>query len=121
MTIDGRRILILEDEPIIGLALEDMLISHGATVHHASHLEDAHRLLASVELDAAILDVKVHGCLSYPVAAELKERSIPFIFATGYGDGSHPDEFVSVPTIAKPYSAEEIARALAKTPPGSSA
>ena len=115
MRIQGRSILIVEDEPIIGLALEDLLVGQGATVHHASHLEDAHRLLASVELDAAILDVKVHGCLSYPVATELKERSIPFIFATGYGDGSHPDEFKSVPTIAKPYSAEEIGRALAQS------
>jgi CheY-like chemotaxis protein len=98
-----------------------MLVSHGATVHHASHLEDAHRLLASVELDAAILDVKVHGSVSYPVAAELKERSIPFIFATGYGDGSHPEEFECVPTIAKPYSAEEIARALAQSAAAASA
>ena len=115
MRIQGRSILIVEDEPIIGLALEDLLVGQGATVHHASHLEDAHRLLASVELDAAILDVKVHGCLSYPVATELKERSIPFIFATGYGDGSHPEEFECVPTIAKPYSAEEIGRALAQS------
>jgi CheY-like chemotaxis protein len=110
MRIQGRSILIVEDEPIIALALEDLLVGQGATVHHASHLEDAHRLLASVDLD-----VKVHGCLSYPVATELKERSIPFIFATGYGDGSHPEEFECVPTIAKPYSAEEIGRALAQS------
>jgi CheY-like chemotaxis protein len=112
MRFEGSTILILEDEPIIGLALEDMLAGKGARVLHASRIEEAEELLSGQQVDSAVLDVNVHGILSYPVAARLAERAIPFIFATGYGDRSHPPEFAAVPTVSKPYSAEEICRAL---------
>lgn len=111
MMFEQSRILILEDEPIIGLALEDLLASRGATVVNTSRLDEARDALAQ-PIDAAILDVNVHGQMSYPVAAALAERAIPFIFATGYGDSSHPPEFGAVPTISKPYSAEDIRKAL---------
>ena len=114
MTLDGATILILEDEPIIGLALEDMLVSRGATVVYASRMEEAREALAAAEIDAAVLDVNVHGRMSYPVAATLNELTIPFIFATGYGDSSHPPEFRTIPTIAKPYSAAELEAALTR-------
>ena len=114
MILNGATILVLEDEPIIGLALEDMLVSRGATVVYASRMEEAHEALADAEIDAAILDVNVHGHMSYPVAASLTELSIPFIFATGYGDSSHPAEFRAVPTVAKPYSAAELEAALTR-------
>lgn len=114
MILDGATILVLEDEPIIGLALEDMLVSRGATVIYASRMEEAHDALAQTEIDAAILDVNVHGHMSYPVAESLAGLTIPFIFATGYGDQSHPPEFRGVPTIAKPYSAAELEAALTR-------
>ena len=115
MTLEGLNVLILEDEPIIGLALEDMLADQGAEVLHASRIEEAEAIVASEALDAAVLDVNVHGTHSYPLAARLSERGVPFIFATGYGDKSHPPEFAGRPTVPKPYSADEILRALVAT------
>ena len=112
MTLDGARILILEDEPIIGLALEDLLRGQGAYVLFASGIEEACDLIQSQAVESAILDVNVHGAESYPVATLLAERRIPFIFATGYGDRSHPAAFAGIPTISKPYSADDIRTAL---------
>jgi len=112
MTFDKATILILEDEPIIGLALEDMLTRHGASVLHASRIEEACDLILRERVDSAVLDVNVHGVLSYEVAGMLAEREIPFIFATGYGDRSHPVQFSSILTVSKPYSAHDISKAL---------
>lgn len=112
MTLDGATILILEDEPIIGLALEDMLSLQGASVLHASRIEEACEFIEEEQVDSAVLDVNVHGTLSYSVAQLLAEREIPFIFATGYGDRSHPEQFADVPTVAKPYSADDVRKAL---------
>ena len=112
MSLDGATVLILEDEPIIGLALEDILSREGAAVLHASRIEEADGMIASERVDYAVLDVNVHGTLSYSVAALLLDRGIPFIFATGYGDRSHPAEFTAVPTVAKPYSSQDIRSAL---------
>lgn len=119
MTFAGARILILEDEPIIGLALEDMLERQGAQVLFASGIEEASELIATEEIHSAILDVNVHGLQSYPVASMLAERAVPYIFATGYGDRSHPQEFAGIPTISKPYSAEDIRLALGSVGPKS--
>jgi len=115
MNLRGAVVLILEDEPIIGLALEDILVAEGASVLHTSWIEEARDLLIEKTVDTAILDVNVHGTLSYPVADLLAEQQIPFIFATGYGDRAHPSRFAAVPTIAKPYSAEDIRTALSQS------
>jgi DNA-binding response OmpR family regulator len=113
MSLAGSTILVLEDEPIIGLALEDVLMGEGAFVLLASGMEEARQLIASRAIDSAILDVNVHGVQSYPVALLLAEQGVPFIFATGYGDRSHPPEFAGVPTIAKPYSLGDIQSSMA--------
>ena len=111
MSFYGAVVLILEDEPIIALALEDVLIAEGASVRHASRIGEACEVILAENVDSAILDVNLHGTLSYPVAELLAERRIPFIFATGYGDRAHPQKFADVPTIAKPYSVEDLRNA----------
>jgi CheY-like chemotaxis protein len=109
-----RRILIVEDEPIIGLALEDMLECIGwQTVAIAARVQQALDLIASVAVDAAILDVNLHGERSYPVADDLAARGIPYIFATGYGDTEHPERHRCAPTITKPYVIADVETALA--------
>jgi len=48
------------------------------------------------------------------VADALAARNVPFIFATGYGDGAiFLKDHAQVPVIKKPYGAEEIAKVLA--------
>jgi DNA-binding response OmpR family regulator len=113
MTIAGKTILVVEDEPIIALALEDLLFDGGARPVFASTVEHGGTLIAEQSLDAAILDVNVHGQQSYPLARLLQEKNVPHIFATGYGTTVHPAEFASVPTIAKPYTLADIERAMA--------
>ncbi|QNM81921.1 response regulator [Sphingomonas sabuli] len=110
--IAGLRILILEDEPIIGLALEAMLSDEGAKVVYAERLGEAEAVLDGGQIDAAILDVNIHGATSYGVAARLEQLAIPYIFVTGYGDLCHPPDFAAVRTISKPCSGHEIRSAL---------
>lgn len=112
MSIAGLRLLILEDEPILGLDLEDIIAEAGGTSIYAERVEEALDLIAAESLDAAILDVNVHGRTSYPVADLLQRLGLPFIFATGYGDALHPDNFAGVPTVIKPYATADLERAL---------
>lgn len=112
MSIKGRHLLILEDEPIVGLALEDMIADAGGRSIYAEYLEQAIELIAVEPLDGAILDVNVHGEKSYTVAHMLTQVGVPFIFATGYGDSLHPAEFKKVPTVTKPYGLSDIEKAL---------
>ena len=106
--------LIVEDEPIIAFGLEDILLSNGCgRVLLATHVDEAMHLVRTEPIKGAVLDVNIHGERSYPIAIELQRRSVPFIFATGYGDAEHPLEFADVPTVTKPYSGIAIRDALA--------
>ena len=84
------------------------------TVEHALHLVRAETL------DGAILDINLRDQLIFPVAAELERRGIPFIFATGYEDGSAlPADLADRPRLRKPYSERQLVEllttAIAKT------
>ncbi len=111
MKIAGHRFLLVEDEPIIGFALEDMITQEGALTAFAATEETATRLLNEEEFDGAVLDVNLHGRQSYDLARAILERGIRLVFATGYGDKAHPDDLAEVPTIPKPYTMEAIANA----------
>lgn len=110
---EGLRIFLLEDEPIIAMALEDAIIDAGAIAILAGSLAKATTVATEAAIDFAILDVNIHGEQSYGVAAVLAERQIPFVFASGYGSMVHPEEFAAIPTVAKPYQISAIADALA--------
>ena len=111
-----RTALILEDEPIIGFALEDMLLSLGVEeIRLATTIGEARDCLAATLPQVAILDVNIRGERSYALARSLVEQRIPFVFATGYGDAEHPDGLRAIPTLTKPYSVEDLRAALAAT------
>ncbi len=100
----GPRVLIAEDEALIGMLLEDMLTSLGAQpLAPATTLAQALQLLDGAGFDVAILDLNLHGEASYPVAERLRERGIPFAFASGYGREALKADFADVPLLQKPY------------------
>jgi CheY-like chemotaxis protein len=114
MTIlNGKRILVVEDEAIIAAFVEDILDDLGATVVGPAYSVTQALKLASAEtLDAALLDVNVRDESIVPVRDTLRRRGIPFVFATGYGAERARDVTGDAPVVDKPYSRERIARAL---------
>jgi CheY-like chemotaxis protein len=111
--LENRRILVVEDEAIIALALEDMLIQIGcAVVGPAFSVTDGQRLAASEPVDGAVLDINVGGETSEAVARTLDSRGIPFLFSTGYGVSAVPHGFKDRPVLQKPYTLETLGRAL---------
>jgi CheY-like chemotaxis protein len=106
------RVLLVEDEPMIAFALEDMVIELGYdVVGPAFHLGDALELASHEEFAAAVLDVNLNEQRSFAIADLLHERGIPFVFATGYAEGGvgwTRDAMV----IAKPYTRAQLAKAL---------
>ena len=111
--IENKHVLALEDEPVVAFLLEDMLRDAGAAeVTLASRVAEAVAVVARGGIDFAVLDVNVHGERSYPVADQLLARHIPFIFASGYGDQEHPQQYKGVPTLTKPFSLAGLLGAL---------
>lgn len=97
---------------MIAFALEDMVAELGYTViGPAFRLAEALELAAREEFEGAVLDVNLNEQQSFPIADLLRGRGIPFVFATGYAEsGVGWDGEAAV--IAKPYSRDQLGRAL---------
>jgi CheY-like chemotaxis protein len=109
------RVLVVEDEAMIAMLVEDMLIELGHTViAMASRMRDAIDLAQNGMFDWAILDVNLDGQPSYPVAEILKERGVPFAFATGYGAKGLDTKYRAAPLLAKPFMITELEKLLSK-------
>jgi DNA-binding response OmpR family regulator len=114
----AKRVLIVEDEFLVALHLEDLLIDMGHEVIGPAHrLDDALDIARTNEFDFAVLDVNLAGTPSFPVAEILRERRIPFVFATGYGSEGLIDGYRHETALRKPYEAREIADAILRAFP----
>jgi CheY-like chemotaxis protein len=109
----ARRVLVVEDEMLIGMLLEDMLVDMGyEVVGIIPRVNDALAAAQREAFDFAILDVHLNGQAVFPVADLLVERGIPFVFATGYGERGLPDQYRNRPILQKPFAKDDLEKTL---------
>ena len=107
----AKRILVVEDEPMIRMLLEDMLDELGYTVAaEAAHIDEALEATKNADFDLAILDANLNGEPASPVADALVTRGTPFVFATGYGQ--LPEPYRDRPTLKKPFQMDGLKQML---------
>jgi CheY-like chemotaxis protein len=98
---------------MVSMLIEDALVDMGCVVVAlASRFEDGLAKARTLAFDAAVLDVNLAGERSFGIADALRQRKLPFVFATGYGTGSIPESLRSAPILQKPFSPGELERAL---------
>ncbi|MEA2984912.1 MAG: hypothetical protein QOD94_1166 [Alphaproteobacteria bacterium] len=113
--VSGLRVLVVEDEVLVAMALEDTLEELGCeVVGIASRIDAAKHAVHAREFDCAILDVNVHGEAVYPVAEKLDEKHVPFIFLTGYDSAEIRQAFRDRPILRKPLEPWALRKALAE-------
>lgn len=112
-SLQGLRILLVEDDPLICLDLEASLIEFGAIVTSAGSVLAGLKAMTASALDFAVLDFEVGTETSESIALTAKARNVPFLYLSGYSE--HDDRFGRWPGIqvlVKPLSAEEVARGI---------
>ncbi|MBC7831604.1 MAG: response regulator [Hyphomicrobium sp.] len=114
--LTGKRVLVLEDEPLIAMVLVDILEEAGCTVIGPAHDADqAAKLIAESAIDVAVLDVNLgSGHTSAPIADALRGSNTPFIFATGYGEMGLRVADRDQLRVDKPYFAPTILATVAE-------
>ena len=114
MTVfSGKRVLIVEDNGLIGTMVADMMSEAGARPIGPviTEREAMDRINHDPDIpDAVILDLGLDRS-SADIAARLHELGIPFIFATG-APNDVPARFSHVPTCSKPYTVADLMSAL---------
>jgi chemotaxis family two-component system sensor kinase Cph1 len=114
--VDAYRVLIVEDSFLVVMALEDLFDRLGwKMIGPAVRVDEALMLARTETFDAAFVDINLAGEMSWPVAAVLKERGIPFVFSTGYNvETLVPTSLRGTAIVSKPYQPNDVERCIRK-------
>ena len=82
----GRLVLVVEDEPLVALDIANGLEAAGAKVITARLFADALLKSEDPALSAAVLDHGLSDGDTSQVCARLKQRDVPFVIYSGYGN-----------------------------------
>jgi CheY-like chemotaxis protein len=115
-SLNGVRILVVEDNFLAAEVVRDLLESSGCSVvGPVGRIADALRLAENEALDGAILDVNLNGDRCFPIALVLRQRGVPFVFLTGYDDEAIiPVELRPARRLGKPVFGPQLMAVLAE-------
>jgi len=117
LLLDGLRVLVLEDEALIAMDVEQLCLEHGAS--HVTVLGDLAEIdaeAAASGFDAAIVDLMLGGVSTLDFARQLRDRKVPFVFATGHSETEEIKQaFPGVILVGKPYSGLDLIEAVARS------
>jgi len=110
-----QRILIVEDDAIIGMLLEEYVLMMGREpVAVVDGVAPALARISEGGIDAAIVDVHLSdGDSGDPIAAALSDANIPFLVATGGFTAALGTAWQNRPILPKPFTLESLSGALA--------
>jgi CheY-like chemotaxis protein len=109
------RVLVVEDEFMIGLDISEQLAEAGfQVVGPALSVAKAVRLVAEPGCDVAVLDVNLGSETSGPIARKLRASGTPFVVVTGYSADNLPPWFHDAIIVTKPYRIADLVSALRK-------
>ena len=113
--VQGKRILVVEDEPLIAMEIEATLHDcQCEVVGPAGDLDAAMRLINGDDrCDAALVDTNLGGKRVDTLAAALAQAGIPFAFITGQGLEALPPPFRDALIVSKPFSRNGLLSAMA--------
>jgi len=107
--LQGKRILVIEDEPLVAMDVESTLATAGCdVVGPAATLERAKLLIEESDCDAVLLDVNLAGQPVDELATLLTRKNRPFAFVTGYGREALPSGFRGAVVLGKPFGADQL-------------
>src|SRR5262249_47588106 len=112
-TESRKRVLLVEDEPLIAVALETTLRELGfEVVATATQVSSALEAISRETVDCAILDISLGSQRIDAVADVLAARGCPFFFMTGYGVSDLPAGHSARAMLQKPFRLDQLVAAL---------
>jgi CheY-like chemotaxis protein len=111
--LSGRRILIVEDSPVLAPFTADVLEELGCeVVGPAPNMAVAREMVDAGEFDAALMDVHIRGERVFSLCDVLAAKGVPFVLTSGYADWTMPEKWDDRPRLQKPYTIEQVEEAL---------
>jgi len=108
------RLLVIEDEPMIGASIQEMLEEEGWSATHVTGTQDALQAVADRPYDLALVDVRLAFGDSGIVACQmlLDSFNIPSVLTTGWHQlPDHVGSF-ALAVLHKPFDRRQLADAI---------
>jgi CheY-like chemotaxis protein len=113
--LSGRRILLVEDSPVVAPFTADILAELGCEViGPAPNMAAARTLVEEGGFEAALMDIHIRGERIFPLCDLLETSGVPFVLTSGYADWNMPEKWRDRPRLHKPYRLEQVEEALTK-------
>lgn len=114
-----KRILVVDDEPLVCDAVRMMLAFDGHTVETAANAKDALALFDQTKYDLVITDYAMPGMSGDRLALAIKERvpSQPVVMITAFAEVLPKPLSAVDMIISKPFLLENLREAIAKACP----
>ena len=103
-----RRVLIVEDDPVVAMVVEDALRGMGLETLVNLSLLDALTELEASDIDAALIDMGLRGESAHPIVLALIARKIPFVVMSGRDQPKLTAEFPHIRIVLKPLSVQAL-------------
>ncbi|HXV01187.1 MAG TPA: hypothetical protein VG166_11880 [Caulobacteraceae bacterium] len=104
---------MLEDEWVIADQIESALDEAGyEVVGPVGRVDAAMTLMKSQAVEAAVLDINMHGDRSFRAAVQLARDKIPFVFLSGYAATALPPDLKDRPLMQKPIDLAALCRCI---------
>src|SRR4051812_23104158 len=112
-SLTGRRVLVVEDSPVVAPFTVDILAELGCeVVGPAPNMAVAREMVESGGFDAALMDVHIRGERVFPLCELLAAKKVPFVLTSGYADWTMPEKWDDRPRLQKPYTIDQVEAAL---------
>jgi DNA-binding response OmpR family regulator len=107
--LNGKRIVVVEDDFLLATDICRELRELGATVLGPAPTPFyATQLIGRRKVDAAVLDVRLHGTNVFSVADLLRDKGVPILFATAYDRAVIPARFQEARLLKKPLDRKNL-------------
>ncbi|HXP74942.1 MAG TPA: response regulator [Stellaceae bacterium] len=112
-----RKVLVVDDDPVIGKSFDRVLARKGYLVVNAENGQEALNKIAKEDYDAVFTDIKMPGMDGLEVAERVRAKRpwTPVVIITGYGSADHEARAAAAGVsgfLRKPLSPEMIERSL---------
>lgn len=115
----GRRLLVVDDEPVVRISCQRTLEDEGHAVKLLDRAEDAMAVLEAERFDAVLLDLKMPGMSGLELLGLIREQwpHLPVVIMTGYATRETKREAErqgATTWLPKPFGPPELLDALSR-------
>ena len=114
-----KRILVIEDEPILGLLCKRVLKGSGFDVEVVNNGQDAKKVAEEKDYDVCVSDIRLPGMTGIELYGPWKETNNPIaervVFITGDTMNNYVRDFlkkIDRPSVMKPFEPEDLVAAV---------